>query len=85
MKRAIIFLLVLFGLSACAPNDSDRPESVNDYQRVTSKDSVNAGLTGTTNANGFIPADSNKSISNLAPSATTKDSLGGRPDSSKKK
>ena len=81
MKKPLLIILVVCGLNACAPNDSDRPESVDEYHRVTSEDSVNAGLSGTTNANGFIPADSNKSISNMMPSRT--DSTSRNPDSTK--
>ena len=81
MKKNLLLIAFIIGLSACAANDSDRPESVDDYHRVTHEDSVNAGLTGTTNANGFIPADSNKSISNMKPPLT--DSTAIQADSSR--
>lgn len=71
-KICVVFASVLI-FSACAPNDSDRSQPLEDGQNRTAQDSANAGLTGTTDANGFIPADSNKTISNLrsAPADTS--------------
>lgn len=60
MKRVILIMALGFFFAACNPNQNNTEETMVDSTRNI--DSANAGLTGTTNANGFIPADSNKSI-----------------------
>lgn len=62
MKRIIFVLVLGLFLGACNPNHYSSEEKTDSTTNLRPVDSANAGLTGTTNANGFIPADSNKSI-----------------------
>lgn len=62
MKRIIFVIALGLFFGACNPNHNSSKESTDSLSTVRPVDSANAGLTGTTNANGFIPADSNKSI-----------------------
>lgn len=70
MKRIIFVLALGLFFGACNPNQNNSEANKDSVNTVRPVDSANAGLTGTTNANGFLPADSNKSINPMGKSGS---------------
>lgn len=60
MKKILITCLVVLSLAACNSNSSDQENN-----RDTTNYG-NAGMSGTMNANGMLPVDSNKTINGNA-------------------
>jgi|GEM_PF-3132228 len=83
MKRVFFSFAAILFFIACNPNAHESFPERDSTHTVIDSNSGNAGLTGSTDANGFITADSNKTILKQSNAATANADSTMKKDSAK--